>query len=442
MHSVSRIAFVLISFLPLLNCSKAYAEELRDAVRRDYDKHLSRLFRHFHQNPELSLQETQTSKRLSRELRAAGFKVTEGIAQTGLIAIMKNGPGPTVMMRADMDGLPVQEKSGLAYASKATQKDPDGVLRPVMHACGHDVHITSLVGTARYMASARSKWSGTLMLLGQPAEERFGGARLMRQAHIYKRFGRPDYALAFHVNALMATGKIYAAEEAAYAGVDSIDLTIFGVGAHGAAPHAGKDPIVIGAHIITALQTLISRTLSPRIPGVITVGSFHGGSKHNIIPDRAKMQITVRSDDPETRNTLLKGIERVAKNTARALGVSEPRLPEVKLLSSETYPPTRNTTALVHRLKTAWRAKLGESVLADYKSLAMGAEDFPFLVTDLETQEPIIPSVYFAVGGTPPEELSTAASHHSPLFKIEPRASVTLGTEATVVALMDLLKKS
>ena len=419
----------------------ASAQDLRKTIEKDYDTYLGDLFRHFHRNPELSLQESKTAARIAKELRDAGYTVHEGIGKTGLVAIMENGDGPMVMMRADMDGLPVKEKSGLSYASATTQKDPDGVLQPVMHACGHDVHITSLVGTGRRMAAMRDKWSGTLMLLAQPAEERFGGARIMREDRVYERFGKPDFALAFHVAAQIEAGKLYVAREAAYAGVDSVDINITGVGAHGASPHAGKDPIVIGAQIVNALQTLVSRTLSPRIPGVVTVGSFHAGSKHNIIPDSAKLQLTVRSDDPETRQTLLTGIRRIALNTGRAMGMPESKLPEVKLLKSETYPPTRNTPALVDRLRRAWQTGLGDDAFADYKVLGMGAEDFPFLVTDLETYKPIIPSVYFAVGGTKKADLPSAASHHSPLFKIEPRPAVTTGATATVIALMELMPK-
>ena len=367
----------------------AGASDLEKSVAKDYDAYLEPLFRYFHQNPELSLQETQTAARLAQELRAAGFTVSEGIAKTGLVAIMDNGQGPTVMMRADMDGLPVKEKSGLPYASTRQQKDPDGVLQSVMHACGHDVHMTSLVGTARRMAALKGKWSGKLMLIGQPAEERFGGARMMREDKLYERFGRPDYALAFHVNAQFEAGKLDAPEAAAYSGVDSVDITVYGVGAHGAAPHTGKDPIVIGAQIVNALQTLVARTLPPRVPGVVTVGSFHAGSKHNIISDEAKLQVTVRSDDERTRETLLTGIRRIAANTARAMGVVERRLPKVTVLTSETYPPTSNTPALVAKVKAAWRKHLGAGFIKPYKQLSMGAEDFPFLVTDLATRKPI-----------------------------------------------------
>ncbi|RMB01844.1 amidohydrolase [Eilatimonas milleporae] len=423
-------------------------DDLRAVIAKDYDDHLEALFKHFHANPELSLQEHKTAARLAAELRDAGFEVTEGIGQTGLVAIMENGPGPRVMMRADMDGLPVLEKSGLDYASTAMQTDPNGIEVPVMHACGHDVHITALVGTARRMAAMRDTWSGTLMLIGQPAEERFGGARIMREDRLYERFGKPDYGLAFHVNSLMEAGKIWAADEAAYAGVDSVNITVHGLGAHGAAPHAGKDPIVLGAQIVTTLQTLISRELSPRVPGVVTVGSFHGGTKHNIIPDEAKLQITVRSDDSETRETLLSGIRRIAENLGRASGLPDDMLPTVEVLETETYPPTRNDPSLARRLKAAWRDSMGAEAFADYKPKTMGAEDFPFLVTDLETYEPIIPSVYFAVGGTPAADFERAEaggppipSHHSPLFKIVPQPSVVSGVEATVVALMDLMPK-
>lgn len=431
------VGAALIFLAPAARAQPSPASTLVQAVRKDYAEHLDELFRSFHAHPELSLQEKKTAARLARELRAAGFEVTEGVGETGVVALLENGPGPKVLMRADMDGLPVEERSGLPYASEATQKDPDGVVRPVMHACGHDVHMTSLVGTARYMAKHRDDWSGTLMLIGQPAEERFGGAAIMRRDGLYERFGRPDFALAFHVNAQMAAGKVHAAETAAYAGVDSVDLTLFGVGAHGAAPHAGKDPVVLGAQMVMGFQTLVSRTLSPRVPGVVTVGSFHVGTKHNIIADQGKMQITVRSDDPETRATLLDGIRRVAEGTARAFGLPDDKMPKVEV--TETYPPTRNDPALVRRLKKAWRAKLGDDTVTDFKSLTMGAEDFPFLVVDLESLEPIIPSVYFSVGGTPEDALATAASHHSPLFRIEPEPSVTVGTEATVVALLELL---
>jgi hippurate hydrolase len=413
------------------------------AVTQDYKAHLGDLFTYFHRNPELSFMEVNTAARLAKELRAAGFEVTEGVGRTGVVALMKNGPGPLVMLRADMDGLPVQEKSGLPYASTATQKDQDGNVYPVSHACGHDVHMTSLVGTARQMAARKAEWSGTLMLIGQPAEERIAGARAMRRDRLWERFGRPDYALAFHVMAGAEAGKLAADEGAPYSGSDTVEILVHGVGTHGASPHNGKDPVVLGAQIVLALQTIVSRELAPREPGLITVGSFHAGTKANIISDSAKLQITVRSESPETRKLLLDGIRRVALNTARAFGMGEDQLPEITM-TSEPTPPTVNDAALARRVKQAWRAKLGDSAVeAESPRGGMGAEDFPSLTTD-----PHIPSVYFRVGGTSPDALAEAraggapvAGHHSSLFMVSPEPSVVSGVEASVVALLDLMKK-
>ncbi len=418
----------------------AHANGLADAVQADYDAHLGVLFDHFHRNPELSLVEHETAARMAAELREAGFEVTEGVGGTGVIGMLENGDGPLVMMRADMDGLPVEEKSGLENASKALQKDPiTGDMVPVMHACGHDVHITSLVGTARYMAANRGGWSGTLMLLVQPAEERVLGARMMREDDLWERFGQPDYALAFHVASEFEAGKINVSGSP-YAGADTVDIIIHGVGAHGASPHAGKDPIVLGSQIVLALQTLVARELSPRAPGVVTVGSFHSGTKHNIISDRAHLQLTVRNTSEETRAVLLEGIERIAENMGRVAGLPEDKLPEV-IVSEESVPPTLNDLALMERLRSAWTENLGDDQVISVTSSGMGAEDFPFFSTD-----PDIPSVYWAVGGTPKEDFEWAAaggppvpSHHSPLFKISPEPSVTRGVESTVLALMELM---
>ena len=298
----------------LLASSLAFGDELDDSIKNDYESHLAALFEHFHRNPELSLIEHATAARMASELRESGFEVTEGVGGTGVVAIMRNGDGPVVMMRADMDGLPLEEKSGLAYASVATQVDPiTGNSVPVMHACGHDVHIASLIGTARQMSAQKDQWSGTLMLLVQPAEERGLGARLMREDNLWERFGTPEYALAFHVSARVEAGKVNITEGSAYAGADTVDIIIHGVGAHGASPHASKDPIVLGSQIVLALQTLVARELSPRAPGVVTVGSFHSGTKRNIISDQAILQLTVRNTSEETRTLLLEGIERIAK---------------------------------------------------------------------------------------------------------------------------------
>lgn len=423
--------------LPL--CSATADPTLLSAVAEDY-RYLGPLFEHFHRNPELSFREFETAKRLATELRAAGFDVTEGVGGTGVVALLANGPGPLVMMRADMDGLPVAEKTGLPYASEARQLDVDGVEKPVMHACGHDVHMAALVGTARRMAAIREHWSGTLMLIGQPAEERLGGAKQMTEDRLWDRFGRPDYALAFHVSSENEAGRIVVQDEAAWAGADTVDIIVHGVGAHGASPHKGRDPVLIGSMIVVALQTLVSREISPRQDGVVTVGAFHSGLKHNIISDRAELSLTVRSDDPKTRQTLFEGIERIAINTARAAGVPEDRLPTVNL-AVESTPPTVNDPELVARLRKAWLDGMGEDVIEDYRPDHMGAEDFPYFTTD-----PRIPSVYFSVGGTPRTDLEAARaggppvpSHHSPIFRIAPEPAVRTGVEATVLALLELM---
>jgi hippurate hydrolase len=380
---------------------------------------------------------------MALELSLTGFDVAEGVGGTGVVAMMKNGDGPLVMMRADMDGLPVEEKSGLENASRAQQKDPiTGNMVYTMHACGHDVHITSLVGTARYMAAHKDQWTGTLMLVVQPAEERVLGAQAMRDDDIWGRFGKPDYALAFHVNSLDVAGKVNITEESPFAGADTVDIIIHGIGAHGAHAYAGKDPIVLGSQIVLALQTLVSRELPPRSPGVVTVGSFHSGTKHNIISDRAHLQITVRNTNEETRKILLDGIKRIAENMGRVAGLPEDLLPEV-IVSHESVPPTVNDVELTRRLKAAWNKELGEERVIFNPSKGMGAEDFPFFTTD-----PEITSVYWQVGGTAQEDFDREAkggtavpSHHSPLFKVLPEPSVTAGVESTVVALMELMSE-
>lgn len=439
MNKITQVILLVSS----LNVSSAcLASELSDAIQQDYTNYLAPLWDHFHQNPELSLMETETAKRLAKELRAVGFEVTENVGGTGIVAIMKNGTGPTVMVRADMDGLPVKEQSGLSNASQVTMKDWDGNVVSVMHACGHDVHITSLVGTARQMALRRKEWSGTLMLIGQPAEERGPGASAMMDDNLWQRFGKPDVAFAFHVDADSVAGKITVDEGSPYAGSDSVDIIIHGVGAHGASPHQGKDPIVIGSQLVMNLQTIISRELAPRDAGVITVGAFHSGTKHNIISDQAHLQLTVRSLNPQVRSQLLSAIKRVAQGTARTAGIAEDRLPEVKV-SEFAYPPTFNDKALARRLKSVLANKMGEDVLIEPNEKGMGAEDFGFFTTD-----PYIPSVYFNVGGTPKADFERAAaggapvgSHHSPQFKISPEPSVTAGVEATVYALLDQMAK-
>ncbi|MFQ5983576.1 MAG: amidohydrolase, partial [Woeseiaceae bacterium] len=339
---VKRIATALLTISILCAAPATEAESLREAIAADYDANLERLFVHFHANPELSHREHETAKRLAKEIRAFGFDVTEGVGGAGIVAVLRNGPGPTVMLRADMDGLPVEEQSGLPYASKARQVDITGIEQPVMHACGHDVHITAMVGIARQMAARKNHWSGTLVMIGQPAEERISGARAMLEDGLYERFPKPDYALAFHVIAGKPSGKIEVPLTITGSSSDSVDIIVHGVGAHGASPHKGIDPVLVASQIVVTLQSVVSRTIAPLQPGVITVGAIHGGRKHNIIGDRVEMQLTVRSDDAETREKLLDGIDRVAEGVARSLGVPDDLLPEVIRSETETTPPTIN----------------------------------------------------------------------------------------------------
>lgn len=428
------------AFLVLAPAARA-DEALRAAVAEDYEAYLEPLFVHFHRNPELSFRETETAARITRELRALGVEVTEGVGGTGVVGMIENGPGPTVLVRADMDGLPILEDSGLPYASTATQEDIDGVEKPVMHACGHDVHITSMIGTARQLLARKDAWSGTVMLIAQPAEERIGGAKAMLEDGLYERFGVPDYALAFHVSAGEPVGTVSVPRRQVASSSDSVDITVRGVGAHGASPHKGKDPIYIASQIVVALQSLVSRELGPLEPGVVTVGSFHGGSKHNIIPAEVKLQLTVRADSEATREKLLSGIRRIAEGVGRTAGLPDELLPEV-IPTDESTPVTLNDPATAERIEAAFVRELGGDAVREDERDGMGAEDFAYFV---QTEDEV-PGVYFSVGGTAREDLDAeeaggapVPSHHSPFFKIEPEPSVTLGVETMTVAVLELL---
>ncbi|MGV6819281.1 MAG: amidohydrolase [Parvularcula sp.] len=411
-------------------------EALRQSIKTDYDQRLAALFKDFHTHPELSFRETRTAGKMAAALRSMGYDVTDHVGKTGVVAVLKNGAGPTVLIRADMDGLPIREDTGLAYISKVDQVDRDGVTKPVMHACGHDVHITSLLGTAKQLRDHKDEWSGTVVLIVQPAEEIISGARAMIEDGLYTRFPKPDYALAFHVSASMPTGKLGLIPGTTYSSSDSVNVTIRGVGAHGAAPHQGIDPVVVAAEFIVSLQTIISRTISPLEAGVITVGSIHGGIKHNIIPDHVDLQLTVRADTPEVRKTLLDSIDRVAKGTAIAMDVPDDLMPIVERLPQQT-PPTKNDPDLVAELRGTMTDWFGSDIFYDKPRLGMGAEDFAYFVAP----EHGVKGAYFAVGGTPEKDLDEAASHHSPFFKVAPEEAITLGTETMVVAAMELMPK-
>lgn len=433
---MTRLAFLAaLSSAALALSTPALAQgDLRAEIEADYKANLASLFDHFHRNPELSHREFKTAERLAKEIRALGYEVTEKVGGTGVVAVLRNGAGPTVMIRADMDGLPIKEDSGLANASTVTQEDIDGVVKPVMHACGHDTHITALVGTARALAARKGQWKGTLVLIAQPAEERISGARDMMNDGLYTRFPKPDFAIAFHVAADRPSGRI---EVPLLAGSssDSVDIVVRGVGTHGASPNKGIDPILVAAQIVVSLQSVVSRSIDPLQPGVITVSSIRGGSKHNIIGDRVDMQLTVRSNDPAVRMQLLEGIDRVARGVAISMGVPEKLMPQVIRSRTESTPPTVNHAPSVDIVRNAFTRHFGADRLIAPPPEGMGAEDFAYFVTP----ESGVKGIYFSVGGTPEKDLSSAPSHHSPFFKIEPEPAIRTGTEALAVAAMRLL---
>ena len=424
----------LIGLIGTAMPAMATDQALSQAVRADYQANLAGLFDHFHRHPELSGQETQTAARMAAELKALGYKVTEGVGGTGVVAVLENGPGTTVMIRADMDGLPIQERSGAPNPSTHKQIDRDGVEQYVMHACGHDVHITALVGTARQMAARKANWSGTLVLIAQPAEERVEGARAMINDGLFTRFPKPEYVIGFHVASGIPSGAIWVPPSVAYSSADSVDIKVRGIGGHGASPQSTVDPVTVASYIVTNLQTLRSREVDPLQGAVVTVGSIHGGTKHNIIPEEVNLQLTVRSDSYAVRDTLLDGIDRIALNTARALNVPEDKLPIVVRSPTESTPPAVNHTETALRMRSAIAGQLGDERVLDIARQGMGAEDFAFYAAP----EHGIKAVIFAVGGLPDDLKDTPPPHHSPLFRIAPEASVIAGVEATVAAAEDL----
>lgn len=432
-HPILAVALAALA----IQAAPAHAGALADDVAGDYP-YLESLFRELHANPELSMQELKTSDRLAKELKQLGYAVTREIGKTGLVGTLKNGDGPVLLIRADMDGLPVLEKTGLDYASKRTQVNLEGKEMPVMHACGHDMHVTSLVGVARRMVELKDQWRGTLLLVGQPAEEGLGGAKAMVADGLYERIGRPDFALALHVIAKYPAGKIVFSDGLMYSSADTVRINVRTRATHGASPHLGNDPVVIGSQIVLALQNIVTREINPIEPALITVGAFNAGTAPNVITDGARLDITVRANSEGTRAKLLKSIERVAVNTARAAGVPDDLLPEV-IVSPDGAPTTTNDAALARRVRGAMERGMGADAFVDWYQSDMGAEDFP----DMVNVTPPIPSVYFEVGGTEPARLASGewSDHHSPLFRIEPEASIKAGVEAMTLAALELLKK-
>jgi hippurate hydrolase len=364
--------FVVLLFLfAIVFTAACPAEEPADWARQHIDEIVA-VYRHFHQHPELSLHETETAARLAQEWKSAGFEVTSGVGDTGVVAVLKNGPGPTLMLRTDLDGLPVTEATNLVYASKVEVTQKDGRKTGVMHACGHDVHITNLVGVARYMGANKDRWSGTLVLIGQPAEEVVAGARKMLADGLYTKFPKPDFALAMHVDSTLEAGKLGYNAGYDHANVDSIDITLRGRGGHGAAPHTTIDPIVMAARLILDLQTLVSRETNPIEPAVVTVGSIHAGTKRNIVPDTCLLQLTVRSYSDAVRKHLVEGIERKARAVAEGAGAPAP---EVKRIAEESMDSVFNDKQLVERLVPVWKKLLGDDNVLQ-RTPTMGAEDF------------------------------------------------------------------
>ena len=401
--------------------------------------YLQDLYLHLHQNPELSFHEKNTSKRIATELRSVGYDVTENIGGYGVVAVMKNGDGPTVLVRADMDGLPVQEQTGLVYASKATGLNDSGKTVPVMHACAHDIHMTSLVGLARRLSAKRDNWSGIVVLVGQPAEERVGGAKAMIEEGLFEKFPKPNYNIALHASASLPAGQVGLTSGYALANVDSVDIAIKGIGGHGAYPHTTKDPVVLASHIVVALQTLVSRETSPLESGVVTVGSIHSGTKHNIISNNAHLQLTVRSYTDEVRDNLLAGIKRIAQAQAQSMGLPEALWPEVTY--SEATPATYNDPELTGKVQAALALTLGDDNVKILTPV-MGAEDFAYF----GRTDDKIPSVMFWLGAVGVEKAAAAAegeialpSLHSPFFAPDPAPTIETGVNSLSGVVLALL---
>lgn len=455
-HSPHRLAYFLSALLLfLLGPGSAVAEELtREALQArtaevrkhiaGHYGHLESLYKHLHTHPELSLQEEQTAARLARELRAVGFEVTEKVGGHGIVGVLRNGAGPTVLVRTDMDALPVAEATGLPYASKARARDRHGNDVPIMHACGHDMHMTCWTGTARVLAGMKDRWKGTLVFIGQPAEEIGTGARLMLDAGLYTRFPRPDYCLALHCDGRHAHGHIAFTEGLALANVDSVDITVRGKGGHGSAPHTTVDPVVLAARIILDLQTIVSRETDPTNPCVVTVGSIHGGTKHNIIPNEVKLQITVRTTKDSVRKHTLEAIERIAK--AAAVGARAPE-PLVKVATGEFTPALVNDTQLTRKTAALFRQVFGADRVHE-RPLVLGGEDFSRFGMPRDGK-PGVPVFMFWLGTIAPERVEEAAkeggkplpSLHSDLYYPVPEPSIRTGVTAMTLAVLNLLAK-
>lgn len=400
---------------------------------------LEKLYHQLHQNPELSMKEEKTSEVMATELKSLGFEVMERLGAYNLAGVFKNGNGPTVLIRTDMDAMPLEEKTGLPYASKARGVNAAGNEVNVMHACGHDIHMTVFVGTARALVQAKSQWKGTLVMVAQSAEETGLGADLLFKAGLYDKVSTPDYAIALHDNPYLAAGKIGYREGAFMASVDMMDITVFGEGGHGAAPHTTKDPVVLSAQMVLAFQTIVSREIDPIDPAVVTVGSIHGGTVHNIIPDEVKMQLTLRSYSEEVRNQTIASIRRISHNLALAAGLPEDKMPVINIREPQT-PATINDPALTQRLVGVFRENFGDENVLEMPPYMVG-EDF----SRFGMQEQEVPIFMFWLGAIDPAKVKAAEekgeqlpSLHSPYFAPLPEPTIKTGVKAMSAAALEL----
>jgi hippurate hydrolase len=424
----------------------AKGDGVRDAVANrlaaDYPA-LAKFYTDLHLHPELSLMEEKTSAKVAAELRAAGFEVTEKFGGYGVVGVLKNGPGPVLYYRTDMDALPVAEETGLPYASKDRVTNLSGQEVAVMHACGHDIHMTVFAGTARLLAALKDQWSGTLVFIGQPAEEVGAGARAMLAAGLFAKFPKPDYVLAIHDSASLPAGTVGTVEGAAWASVDSMDITVRGRGGHGAYPQTTIDPIVLAARIVTSLQTVVSREMRPLDPAVVTVGSIHGGTKHNIIPNEVKLQLTLRSYSEKVRARMIAAIRRICRGEAIAAGVPDELLPVITVSEEERTLPTYNDPGLTHRVRADIAAWIGADNVRTIDP-EMGGEDFGLFGRTAEKA----PITMFRVGAVDPARYAESErtgeplpSLHSSKFAPLPEPTIKTGITAATAAVLDLLGK-
>ena len=438
---------VMFGFLAMLACpahgaeapTAALREQLQAIVEREYPQWLE-LYKHLHTHPELSLHEELTSRRVADELKRAGFEVTVGVGGFGVVGVLRNGAGPTILVRTEMDALPVKEQTGLPYASQTRAVDDSGNEVNVMHACGHDIHMAVFAGTASSLTALKDHWHGTLVLIGQPAEEKGCGARAMLKDGLFTRFPKPDYCLALHDKADLETGLVGWVEGYALANVDSVDIRIRGVGGHGAWPHKAKDPIVLAAETVLALQTIVSREIPPGEPAVVTVGSIHGGSKHNIIPDEVKLQLTLRSYSDAVRQQTIAAVKRITRGLAEAAGIPGDRMPVVTLLEQEHTPATYNDPVLTRRLTAAFKNWFGETRVRQV-SPVMGGEDF----SEYGRTQEKIPICLFWLGAIKPELIAESErtgkplpSLHSSEFAPVPESTIKTGVVAMTSAVLEL----